>query len=36
MMLYSTKSSAPAEGRRHLAEYYDVISTEEPLLFGAL
>lgn len=36
MMLYSTKPSAPAEERRHLAEYYDVISTEEPLLFGAL
>ena len=36
MMLHSTKPTAPTEGRRHLAEYYDVISTEEPLLFGAL
>ena len=32
-MLYSTKTSAPAEGRRYLAEYYNVISTEGPLLF---
>lgn len=27
------KLSAPAEGRRYLAEYYTVISTEGPLLF---
>lgn len=33
MMLYSTKPSAPAEGRRYLAEYYNVISTEGLLLF---
>jgi len=33
MMLYSTKPSAPAEERRYLAEYYNVISTEGPLLF---
>ena len=33
MMLYSTKPSAPTKGRRHLAEYYNVISTEGPLLF---
>ena len=32
-MLYSTKPSAPAEGRRYLAEYYNVISTEGLLLF---
>ena len=32
-MLYSTKPSALAEGRRYLAEYYNVISTEGPLLF---
>ena len=33
MMLHSTKPSAPAEGRRYLAEYYTVISTEGLLLF---
>lgn len=33
MMLYSTKPSAPAEERRYLAEYYNVISTEGLLLF---
>ena len=33
MMLYSTKPSVPAEERRYLAEYYNVISTEGPLLF---
>ena len=36
MILYSTKPPHPTKERRHLAEYYDVISTEEPLLFGAL